>query len=386
MSRWIAATSVAGLLGMALLLTQRGGGGAQPDDALTANHVLSPLDIFAASVDEDFARVPSSWTFSFPADHGRHGEYRTESWYIAGTLAGDSRRPLGVQLLLVRIGLRAQPQEHASAWATSEIYAGLFSVSDPSANRLHTGQRLSRAALELAGTTLEPTKIWIEDWRLEEIGVDGEAVDLSMHIATDDLELELELRNRQPLIDANEIFGRNSEQAAPFQFYIQPRLGASGTLRIDGRPIALDGVMSMEHAWGELPLPGGPVASDRFTLYLDDQRQLFFVRTHRADGTGTPATTGLLIGRTGSPVVLSNADIELKSIDYWTSRRTGARYPIRWTLRIPDHDIEAELIPYWDDQEGTGWMDSWAGPVRLQSASATTVGEGFVQLYGYDGP
>ncbi|MEN8175897.1 MAG: lipocalin family protein, partial [Pseudomonadota bacterium] len=66
---------------------------------------------------------------------------------------------------------------------------------------------------------------------------------------------------------------------------------------------------------------------------------------------------------------------------------TGARYPVRWALRVPAQDIDLELTPYWENQEGIAWLPFWAGPVRLSGGSATTssIGEGFVQLNGYDG-
>ena len=357
--------------------------GTQQDEAPTSEE-LSPFHFLAASADVDFARPPTPWAFQYPADHGRHDEYRTEWWYVAGTVGGESRAPLGVQLLLMRMGLRAQPAEHPSAWAMSEIYAGIISVSDPDDEGLRTGKRLSRGAAGLAGTNVEPIEIWVEDWRLGEIDVDEDAVNLTMHVATSEFELDLELLNEQPLIDTSDIYGRNAEPSSPFQFYIQPRLSASGMLRSDGRATTLSGTFSMEHAWGELPLPGGPIASDRFTLHLDDQRELFCVRMHRADGTGSATTTGLLVSRTDPPVVLSSGDIGLDPLEYWTSPRTGARYPIRWMLRVPEHDVEMELIPYWEDQEGLEWMPFWAGPVRLQRAAGTKVGDGFMQLYGYE--
>lgn len=383
MSRRIAAACGVALVAVALLLTLRPDG-TRKDEVPVDLGLLSPFHFLAASADADFSRPPNRWAFRFPADHGRHDDYRTEWWYVAGTLAGETREPLGVQMLLMRVGLRAQPAEHPSAWTASEIYAGIFSVSDPDGEGLRTGRKFSRGAAGLAGTSVEPIRIWVEDWELGEIDGDDEAVDLAMHVASSGIELDLDLLNAQPLIDTGDIYGRDAASSAPFQFYIQPRLNASGVLRADGRSTTVSGTLSMEHAWGELPLPGGPIASDRFTLLLDDQRALFCVRTHRADGSGSATTTGLLVGPDHSPVVLSNGDIELDPIEYWTSPRTGARYPIRWALRVPEHDVELELVPYREDQEGAEWMSFWAGPVRLQQAAGAKLGDGFMQLYGYD--
>lgn len=344
---------------------------------------FSPLHLLSVSADDGFTRPPHPWEFTFPADHARHSEYRTEWWHVMGTVADGNRSRLGVQFLLVRIGLTAQPEERQSRWAASEIYAGLFSASDPFRGRLRTGQRLSRGALELAGTATGPLRIWVEDWRLEAIESDSEGFDLRMQVATDDLELELELHGTRPLIDTNDISDRSTAQTAPFQFYLQPHLRANGTLRIGGREIEVAGSFSMEHAWGELPLPGGPVAQDRFTLHLDDERVLVGVQTHRADGSGTPDTTGLLIGRDGQPQVLPNDEIALTPTGYWRSPRTDVLYPISWLLRIPSRNIELELTSDWEDQEGDEWVTFWAGPVGTLELSTRKRGSGFVQLNGY---
>ncbi len=301
-----------------------------------------------------------------------------------GTLGGDDHAPLAVQFLVVRIGLKADAPKHASRWATSEVYAALFSVSDPGGGRLHTDTRVSRAAAELAGTAGEPIRIWVEDWQLEGTAGDDKALDLRMDVATPDLALELELRNTRELVDMRRLSEQYSESFVPFQFYTQPRLAAQGTLRIRGEAMAVNGQFSMEHAWGELPLPGGPVARDRFTLYLDDGRVLFGVRTHRVDGSGTPETTGLLVSETGRPIVLSSADIELDPAGHWTSPDSGIRYPVRWTLRVPGRRIEADLTPYSEHQEGFEWMPFWSGPVRVRGTSSATSGRGIVQLNGYE--
>lgn len=353
-------------------------------DERARERAFSPFELLAASADESFARVESPWTFAFPADHGRHGQYRTESWHVTGVLDGDDHAPLAVQFLVVRIALKADPPEHASSWASSEIYAALLSISDPDGGRLHTATRVSRAAMGLAGTAQEPIRIWVEDWRLQGTGGDDEALDFRMNASTPDLALELELHSTRELVDTHRISERYSGSFVPFQFYTQPRLAAQGTIRVRGEAAAVDGLFSMEHAWGELPLPGGPVARDRFTLYLDDGRVLFGVRSHRADGSGTPETTGLLVSESDPPVLLSNTDIEMSPEDHWTSPDTGTRYPVRWTLRVPGRQIEADLTPYSEDQEGFEWMPFWSGAVRVRGSSSATSGRGVVQLNGYE--
>src|SRR5690606_35495704 len=360
----VAAAAIA-MLSRAALEAERG---AEDADALG----VSPFDLLAASVDEDFPRPPSPHVFEFPADHAAHDDYRTEWWSLSGTLNGPAGQPrLGVQWLLMRIGLRApsrgeaEPAEDRSAWSTSQIYAGLFSISSPAGAGLEASGRLSRGAAGLAGASAPPVRIWLESWRLTELERAADAPALALRLDAEGIELGLELRNAKPPVTAGDVGSPGAP--APFQFYTQPRVEAQGTLVADGRRIEVAGRFSFEHAWGELPLPGGPVGTDRFTLHLDDGRELILLRTHRtrAGGERTASTTGLLVGPDGSASPLGDDDVLLEPVGHWTSPRTGIRYPIRWSLEVPDRDLALALTPPVADQEGEAWLRFWAGPVRV---------------------
>lgn len=377
--------SVAAVATAAVITGFTGCGDDAASESPRAGNSISPSELLGNVESGGFPPVASPWHFRFPADHGPHDQYRTEWWHLTGVLTDESGSRLGVQLSVARVGLKPEPLDRTSRWAATGIYAGQITLSGAGVDGLRTHQRVSRGALGLAGARARPLRIWVENWRLEQIDDAGPALALKIQVAAENLDVDLELHSTKPLVDANELAGQQAGQPAPFVFYIQPRLSAKGTLSIAGRPTRVGGAVSMEHAWGELPLPGGPVARDRFTLYLDDARELFCIRTHRVDGSGTPAANCVLVGREGSPLSLSSDEIEMEPLDHWENERTGTVYPVRWALRIPERGLELEIIPQSADQAGTGWMPSWAGPVRLELASGEPAGYGFVQLNGYDG-
>ena len=356
----------------------------RPETAAGNEAVLSIAQILAAAAEADFPRVPDPHRFSFPADHIQHSDYRTEWWSLSAALRTPDGKALGLQVLLLRLGLRPRPAERKSGWAASELFAGLASISDPQREAVVTDQRLSRGALALAGSALQPVRVWIEDWRLEAVGADDAAIDLQGQLAIGSVALELQLASRLPLIDTNAIAGQSAGQGTPFQFYLQPRLQVSGTLRTSAGRLDVTGSAALEHAWGELPLPGGPVARDRMTLWLDDGRVLMIVVTHRVDGTSAPLPGGLLVDANGRARILQPESLLLEAVATWRSPRTGARYPIAWALQIPEQNLDLELISDAEDQEGTEWAAFWAGPVNVRDRRAGAIGTGFVQLYGYD--
>jgi predicted secreted hydrolase len=284
----------------------------------------------------------------------------------------------------MRLGLVADPSRRASRWAASHLYAGSFSLSDTAGRGLHTAERVSRGAAGLAGAEAEPRRVWVEDWRIEQAGDSG--LVLEVRSIDDDVSLRVQLRSEKALVDENAVRDRGTAQNPPFHFYLQPRMRLEGILRAGDNEWPVEGMVSMEHAWGELPLPGGPVAVDRFTLHLDDGRDLLLSRTHRVNGGGSPRTTALLIDESGGARALGGDEVSLNPTGYWESDSTGTRYPVRWSLRIPSLGIELALFPYREDQAGMTWLPFWAGAVQIDrpSAAAEQAGSGFVQLTGYE--
>ena len=379
MTRLIGASGIL-LIGLAaLVFAVHHSGGAKSGAGAASG--LSPMQFLAASSDADFARIEHPYAFRFPRDYGAHPAYRTEWWQLSGVLHGERGEPLGVQLIVLRLGLGAAAPDGVDAgWGAHEIYLGLASISDPDGEGLVSARRLTRGGTGLAGWQAEPTRLWVEDWQVTRT---GSSTGLGLNFAVEDLTLDLELRPRHSRVDLNEIGGDGGVADLPFVYYLEPRLAAAGSLARGDDPRRVAGAVSVEHAWGELPLPGGPVARDRLTLYLQDGRVLLLFHTHRSDGSGVPRTSGLLLGAGREPVSLAAEEIELLPLGHWTSAATGARYPVRWSLRVASLDFDAEILAAASDAEGLVWEPFWAGPVWLRSRAGAALGEGFMQLSGY---
>lgn len=379
MTRFIVASGIVliGLSALAFAIHQATG--AKSGTAAASR--LSPMQFLAAGQDADFARIEHPYAFRFPRDYGAHPAYRTEWWQLSGVLEGERGEPIGVQLIVLRLGFgAAAPEGTDTGWGANEVYLGLASISDPDGEGLVSAQRLTRGGTGLADWQAAPMRLWVEDWQVTRL---GPATGLELKLVVEDLELYLELQPRQSRVDLNEIGGDGSVADLPFVYYLEPRLAASGRLLRGGNPNRVAGTISIEHAWGELPLPGGPVARDRLTLYLQDGRVLLLFHTHRTDGSGVPRASGLLLGAGREPVSLAAKDIEMLPLGHWTSAATGARYPVRWALRVPSLDLDAEILAAASDVEGLVWEPFWAGPVQLQSRAGATLGDGFLQLSGY---
>jgi predicted secreted hydrolase len=297
-------------------------------------------------------------------------------------MADRNGTPAALQLTILRLGVGDAP-DIASGWAAEDVFAAVAILADGSAAGVQVAERISRAAAGLAGSSREPIAIWVEDWRLEPSVPQAGTIALDGRIEIAGKPVALELASGIPAVTPADIAGEAGVPEGPFAYYTQPKLEGVATIGETGDARA---EFILEHAWGELPLPGSPVANDRFTLFLDDGGQLILVRTHRTDGSGTPETQGLYVAGDGETKPLDAEAIELEATDYWQSPRTEVRYPLDWRLRIPSLDIDLSLEALRQDSEGVAWAPFWMGPIDLLSSSRSASqlsGVGTMTLNGY---
>src|SRR5215467_151528 len=94
---------------LALLALARKGALAQGFAGLAANA-------------DDFAQVTPGKSFSFPADHGPHPDFRIEWWYLTANLIDANGAACGLQWTLFRQATEAGPQREG--WANQQLWMG----------------------------------------------------------------------------------------------------------------------------------------------------------------------------------------------------------------------------------------------------------------------
>jgi predicted secreted hydrolase len=334
-----------------------------------------------------FARADGPWQFAFPDDHGAHPAFRTESWYFRGNLVADTERRFGFQLTFFRLALQPEPPPSPSAWATNQVYRAHLALTDRAQNQFRAFERFSRAALGLSGATKAPARVWLENWAAESLTDSGGAAGFHLSAATDDITLDLRLHAQKPPVlsaDTDLIQGATGSRGG-LHFFLMTRMRAEGVLRIGAETFQVQGMSWLDRAWGDMTGPRGQIALNRFTLQLDDDREIMCLQLHRRDGSGKPVSTGLLVLADGSNYRLDRRDMTLDALDYWESPRDGVRYPARWRLGIPAEQMELEIVPYVADQEMDLSVRYWAGAVAItgQAGGQPVSGAGHVELTGY---
>ena len=323
-----------------------------------------------------YARALEPRRFVFPDDHAAHPDFRTEWWYLTGNLRDATGRRFGYQFTLFRRALAPGPAEaRTSAWATHQYWFAHLAVSDVAAGRFVHDERQARGALDLAGA--QPRRVWIGTWRLTGTPETG----LHLAAASTGFALALDLApGPGPILRGEAGLSAKSDQPGNNSYYYAfPRLPTSGTLRLDGRAHRVTGASWYDREWSSSALARDQVGWDWFALHLADGRDLLLFQLRDAAGARDYAA-GAISGPEGEATSLAMATVALHPTRWWTSPRSGSRYPVAWRLAVPALDLRGEIRAVLSDQEHRGGFTYWEGAVDLDGSHP---GVGYLEMTGY---
>src|SRR5262245_51028085 len=325
-----------------------------------------------------FAKVVPGYRMLFPRDEGAHPAFRTEWWYITGWL-NDATDPLGFQVTF----FRARPDlkhDNPSAFTPRQVLIAHAALSDPAQGRLVHAQRAARSGFELADAEMGRTRVWIDDWMLQQTGATYQA-----RIAAPELSFEFAFDATQPpLKQGQEGFSRKGRAREPARYYYSlAQIKVRGTLTRAGRPLPVAGSAWLDHEWSSQYMEEKAVGWDWIGINLHGGAALMAFRMRDPQG-GAYWAGGALRRANGSIRVFSPDDIRFTPRRDWRSPRTGTTYPVSWLIKAGDLELTVE--PLFDDQEhdtrATSGTIYWEGAVRALSAGALA-GLGYLELTGY---
>ena len=350
------------------------------DDSRSASQLSELLN---EDNDVGFAKALSVRPFSFPQDHGPHRAFRNEWWYITGNLDDEEGRRFGFEITIFRFSLTPSSPAADSAWRTNQVYIAHLAVTDADRERFYVAERYSRGALGLAGAQADPFRVWIDDWEIASAG-DRDAWDI--HAADGEMALDLVLTPlREPVLNGNAGLSRKSSNIDSASYYYSiTRLQTEGTLTIDGTDYAVSGLSWLDREWSTSALASDQVGWDWFALQLSDGTDLMLYNIRKQDGSADESSSGTITFPDNRYERLYRSDFEIIVQDTWDSPE-GGTYPSRWTVRVPTHDLELDIVPVTADQELFTMVRYWEGAVDVdgQSDGQPVRGRGYVELTGY---
>jgi len=326
-----------------------------------------------------FAPVVPGYRMQFPRDEGSHPDFRIEWWYVTGWLNERSAQPLGFQVTF----FRARPElkrENPSAFTPRQVMIAHAALSDPARGQLLHDQRAARAGFGLAGSDTGRTRVWIDNWSLEQQGATYRA-----RLPGREFQFDLAFeRTQPPLLQGQDGLSRKGPAPDSASYYYSlPHLGVSGTLARDGNRQAVSGSAWLDHEWSSRYMDPEAVGWDWIGINLAGGAALMAFRMRDSRG-GSFWAGGMLRRADGSTRNFSPTEVRWTPHREWRSLRTGTSYPVAWTVKAGE--LELSIEPLLDDQEhdaraSTGTI-YWEGAVRA-SRGEQAAGLGYLELTGY---
>jgi predicted secreted hydrolase len=324
---------------------------------------------------DGYARVTPGKTFTFPADHGPHPDFRIEWWYVTANLTDPGGAAYGAQWTLFRQALA--PGEQQEGWANQQIWMAHAAVTRADTHR--TAETFARGGVGQAGATAEPFVAWIDSWRMSGAETfDATSVSpLDLTAAGKDFSYTFDLKASRPLVlQGDHGYSRKSERDQASYYYSQPFFAVTGQLTIDDNPVTVTGQAWMDREWSSQPLAPDQTGWDWFALHLTSGEKLMLYRMRQKDGGSYASGTWILPDATTRQLAPTDLQMTPKAfVDV-----DGHKLPVQWQIAIPSLSLAIEIAPL----NSKAWMGTsfayWEGPIAFHGSHA---GVGYLELTGY---
>lgn len=328
----------------------------------------------------DYKVALPGYHYQFPRDHFSHPEYRTEWWYYTGNVRARDGHRYGFELVFFRQGQRDGKQSNnPSVWRVDDLYLAHLALTDIDGGRFRYLKRLNRAGPGIAGVSFESGRIWNGNWQ---VLWDKPSNVQTLTAVAQGVSFDLRLRpDKPPVINGENGVSQKAAGAGKASYYVSfPRLAVEG--RLNGAEVT--GTAWMDHEWFSQQLDAGQQGWDWFSVQLEDGADLMLFDLRRTDGSTDPYSSGTYIAKDGRATHLRHADFDLQPVEYWTSPKTAAQYPVKWRISIPSLGLALECLAAVPDQELVSEDDTgptyWEGAVTYSGSSK---GVGYLEMTGY---
>ena len=336
----------------------------------------------------EFRIAQPGYDFQFPRDHGSHPAYRTEWWYFTGHLRTEGGRRYGFEVTFFRVGVDVGVGPKATEWDLQHVMPAHFAITDVDGKSFRFYEKLNRASKFTADAAVGKLDTFNEGWRAT-TNPDG-SWRLVAAEGKDALDLRLRARKPPAVHGENGISVKAEGTGFASHYYSMTRLEATGTIAVDGQNERASGQAWMDHEFGSSALREHQQGWDWFSIQLDNESELMLYVIRRKDGTPDVTSSGSLIASDGRVIHIRRDQMRITPLARWTSKKSGATYPVSWRVELPRFNIALTLRPLLREQElithGSTGVTYWEGAVDVTgSFSGVGVrGVGYVEMTGYD--
>ncbi len=343
--------------------------------------LLASIIYTACAKKEPFSFASPQYAISLPKDHAAHNDFRTEWWYYTGHLQSGERR-FGYELTFFRTALAIEESDATR----KQIYFAHFAITDESNKKFYHAEKQSRGNFGDAGASERYYKTFIGNWSAQDLGKYQ-----LIQAETDSFALALILEPAKPPVLHGENGysrkGRDPNNAS--MYYSYTRLKSTGALSLNGERFTVEGESWKDHEFGSSVLEENVVGWDWFSIQLSDTTELMLFNLRFADGANSPYSSGTMVFKDGASEKFSAEDFKIEVRKRYVSKKSGAEYPIQWTISVPKLSMLLNVEATVEDQEllteESTRVTYWEGSTAVSGTKAGVAisGRGYTELTGY---
>jgi predicted secreted hydrolase len=252
-------------------------------------------------------------------------------------------------------------------------------LTDIKNNKFYYTERYARGDLKIAGAKLNPLKVWLENWSLEQIDENT----FKIKAEHENVKIAFTLNNLKPIVlNGNRgMSQKSSEQGNASYYYSMTRMETKGNISINKENFNVSGFSWFDREWSTSSLNKKQTGWDWFSLQLNNNRELMLYELRLKDGTTDPFSSGTYIDEKGNSFHLKKEDFKIEVLEHWKSISTNITYPSKWKILVPKYNLEFIAEPHQSNQELLNSFIYWEGAVKLSGKDI--IGNGYIELTGY---
>ncbi len=320
---------------------------------------------------------------TLPSDLYFQGDYRIQWWYFTGHLHDKKGRAFGFELTFFVAGVQKRP--YRSAFGVNYIYLTNFAISDIEGIKFYHFSNADSGAYGFAGADNKRLRVWVGKNTLE-----GDLARMLIKARAQDVDLNLVFIPRKPIIlNGDKGYSRKSEESPRIaSLYLScTDLETTGTVKLGTNIFTVHGKSWFDREITSHGLAKNEAGWDWFAIQLDDGREIMLYELRKKDGSIDRYSSGTLVGIEGNFRHLAKEDYRIEAISFYTSKKTGIRYPAKWEITVPSENLRLLVTPSLEDQEFTGdrSIESpypyWEGTCTVEGSAR---GRAYAELTGYE--
>jgi len=331
-----------------------------------------------------FQAALPGYQFEFPRDHGTHDEYKTEWWYYTGHLQTESGKRYGFELTFFRVGVTPPDAQQQTAWDLRNLALAHFAITDIDGKKFRYYEKLNRMSPFTAMAGEGRLDVFNEAWSATTTRDGAWRITASQN--GDAIDLVLRTRKAPAIHGENGVSVKAQGVGYASHYYSMTRLSVTGTVNRE----RCDGIAWMDHEFGSSALRETQQGWDWFSVQLDNDTELMLYQIRTRSGAPDVTSSGSLITSGGDVIHLTHDEFVIRPLRHWTSPRTGAVYPMGWSVAIPKLKISMRIDPVLEDQElvtrTSTRVTYWEGACDVSGSfeNVSVSGRSYVEMTGYD--